>query len=197
MQLRVSSEISNAPFILLLDCDMYANNADSIREALCFFLDEKYGPEIAYVQHPQGYNNLTKDDIYGNECFVINAVRNVDHGYIIALTFKLTYHGWLSCMKVELAGLGGYGAALFCGTGCFHRRECLFGMKYSKDYRGHWNIESQKTIDRSIKELEESAKALISCSYEKGTQWGKEVSLSLSLYLSLFLKHANFLPFQY
>ncbi|KAH0997834.1 hypothetical protein GBA52_021698 [Prunus armeniaca] len=73
VQLRVSSEISNAPFILLLDCDMYANNADSIREALCFFLDEKYGPEIAYVQHPQGYNNLTKDDIYGNECFVINA----------------------------------------------------------------------------------------------------------------------------
>ncbi|CAN6559037.1 unnamed protein product [Malus baccata var. baccata] len=149
--LRVSSEISKAPFILLLDCDMYANNADSIREALCFFLDGKCGHEIAFVQHPQNYNNLTKDDIYGSGCFVVNAV--------------------------ELAGLGGYGAALFCGTGCFHRRECLFGKKYSKDYRGQWNTEGQNTIDRSIQELEESAKTLITCGYEKGTKWGKEMGL--------------------
>lgn len=88
----------------------------------------------------------------------------------------------LSCIKVELAGLGGYGAALFCGTGCFHRRECLFGKKHSKDYRGQWNTEGQNTTDRSIQELEESAKTLITCSYEKGTKWGKEVSLSLFLF---------------
>lgn len=150
--LRVSSEISNAPFILNLDCDMYANNADSILEALCFFLDEKNGHETAFVQHPQNYDNLTKNDIYGNACFVTNAV--------------------------ELAGLGGYGAALYCGTGCFHRRECLLGKKYSKGYREQWNIERQtSTIDKSIQELEDSGKPLINCSYEKGTQWGKEMGL--------------------
>ncbi|XP_062016037.1 cellulose synthase-like protein E6 [Rosa rugosa] len=150
--LRVSSEISNAPFILNLDCDMYANNADAIREALCFFLDEKTGHETAYVQHPQFYNNLTKNDIYGNACFVTNAV--------------------------ELAGLGGYGAALYCGTGCFHRRECLCGKKYSKGYTEKWNIDGQKsTIDKSIQELEESTKPLIDCIYEKGSQWGKEMGL--------------------
>lgn len=77
VQLRVSSEISNAPFILNLDCDMYANNADSILEALCFFLDEKNGHKTAFVQHPQNYDNLTKNDIYGNASFVTNAVSYV------------------------------------------------------------------------------------------------------------------------
>ncbi|KAL6200636.1 hypothetical protein ACLB2K_030417 [Fragaria x ananassa] len=150
--LRVSSQMSNASFILNLDCDMYANNTDAIRDALCFFLDGKTGHETAYVQHPQNYNNLTKNDIYGNACYVINAV--------------------------ELAALGGYGAALYCGTGCFHRRECLCGKKYSKGYREKWDIEDpNNTIDKSIQELEESAKPLIDCSYEKGSQWGKEMGL--------------------
>ncbi|KAL6195177.1 hypothetical protein ACLB2K_030797 [Fragaria x ananassa] len=71
--LRVSSQMSNAPFILNLNCDMNTNNADAIRDALCFFLDGKTGHETAYVQHPQNYNNLTKNDIYGNACYVTNA----------------------------------------------------------------------------------------------------------------------------
>ena len=75
--MRVSSKISNAPFILNLDCDMYANNVDAIREALCFFLDEKTGHETAYVQHPQNYNNVTKNDIYGNVAVVTSAVSNI------------------------------------------------------------------------------------------------------------------------
>ncbi|CAN4096876.1 unnamed protein product [Withania somnifera] len=64
--IRVSSQISNAPIILNLDCDMYSNDPDAIREALCFFMDENQGKEIAYVQYPQRYNNVTKNDIYGN-----------------------------------------------------------------------------------------------------------------------------------
>lgn len=81
--------MSNAPFILNLDCDMYANNTDAIRDALCFFLDGKTGHETAYVQHPQNYNNLTKNDIYGNACYVTNAVSYVDHGSNCLFPFKL------------------------------------------------------------------------------------------------------------
>lgn len=66
MQIRVSSEISNGAIILNLDCDMYANSADSIKEDLCFFMDEKRGHQIAFVQHPQKFNNITKNDLYGN-----------------------------------------------------------------------------------------------------------------------------------
>ncbi|KAI8024632.1 Cellulose synthase-like protein E6 [Camellia lanceoleosa] len=108
--IRVSSEISNAPIILNLDCDMYSNDSDAIKEALCFFMDEKHGHKTSYVQHPQSYNNITKNDIYSN----------------VASTTHL----------IELAGIDGYNAALYCGTGCFHRRESLCGLKYSENYIG-------------------------------------------------------------
>lgn len=74
MQIRVSSEISDGPLILNLDCDMYANNADTVQEILCFFMDERKGNQIAFVQFPQNYDNITKNDIYGASCSVVNKV---------------------------------------------------------------------------------------------------------------------------
>lgn len=74
LQIRVSSEISNAPIILNVDCDMYANDPDAIKDALCFFLDEKHGSNICYVQYPQQYHNVVKNDIYANENFATNDV---------------------------------------------------------------------------------------------------------------------------
>ena len=76
MHIRVSFEISNAPFILNLDCDMYANDADIIRETLRFFLDEKKGHEFSFVQFPQNYDNITKNDIYACSISVANNVSN-------------------------------------------------------------------------------------------------------------------------
>lgn len=75
MQIRVSSGISNAPVILNLDCDMHSNNSQAIRHALCFFMDEKNGHEIAFVQFPQKFKNVTKNDLYGNSMVVIGEVR--------------------------------------------------------------------------------------------------------------------------
>ncbi|KAL9316756.1 hypothetical protein ACSQ67_017757 [Phaseolus vulgaris] len=148
--IRVSSEISNAPFILNLDCDMYSNNADTIQEILCFFLDETKGQDIAYVQFPQSYNNITKNDHYGNSYFVSS--------------------------KFELAGICGYGAALFCGTGCLHRRESLSGS-YPRDCRVKWESKPKRNHNRTIDEVNEASKALATCTYEEGTQWGKEMGL--------------------
>jgi len=69
--------------------------------------------------------------------------------------------------------LGGYGAALYCGTGCFHRRESLCGKVYYKDYRGESETDqAKKNADRTSDELEEASKVLANCSYEKDTQWG-------------------------
>lgn len=82
--MRVSSVISNSPIILNVDCDMYSNNSDSIRDALCFFLDEQKGHDIAFVQYPQNYNNLTKNDTYGNSLSVINEVWFL-HKYIFQM----------------------------------------------------------------------------------------------------------------
>lgn len=66
MQIRVSSEISNAPLILNVDCDMYSNNSQSIKDALCFFLDQDAGHDVAFVQFPQNFHNLTNNELYGS-----------------------------------------------------------------------------------------------------------------------------------
>ena len=87
-------------------------------------------------------------------------------------------------MKVELAGIEGYGAIPYCGTACFHRRESLCGKVYSKDYRKEWNIEDKNNTNKTVTELEAASKILASYSFEKETLWGGKVSLSLSLSLS-------------
>ncbi|KAJ0230388.1 Cellulose synthase-like protein E1 [Hirschfeldia incana] len=102
--LRVSSKITSGRFILNLDCDMYVNNSKSAREALCILLDEK---EIAFVQFPQCFENLTKNDLYGSMMRVI--------------------------AHVEFNGLDGKGGPFYIGTGCFHRRDVICGKKYGDD----------------------------------------------------------------
>lgn len=83
-------------------------------------------------------------------------------------------------LKVEFHGLDGHGGPLYIGTGCFHRRDVLCGKKFSKGYRNDWNNETYKNFEGGVNELEEKSKHLASCAYEENTQWGKEVSVSVS-----------------
>ena len=64
LQLRVSSAISIGQIVLNVDCDMYSNNSESVRDALCFFMDGEKGHEFAYVQFPQSFGNVTKNELY-------------------------------------------------------------------------------------------------------------------------------------
>lgn len=93
-------------------------------------------------------------------------------------------------MQIELAGMDGYGAALYCGTGCFHRREALGGKKYVEDLNGsiHLDVQTQKKVPKPVNELEEACKLLVDCNFENGSQWGREVCLFLFLFLYLSLK---------
>ena len=77
-------------------------------------------------------------------------------------------------MKIELSSLDGFGVALYVGTGCFHRRESLSGKNFSGNHRIESGDNGKKA---SVEELEDAAKVLANCSYEKGTLWGKEVRL--------------------
>ena len=63
-QLRVSGLMSNAPYFLMLDCDMFCNEPTSARRAMCFHLDPNMSHTLAFVQYPQIFHNLGKDDIY-------------------------------------------------------------------------------------------------------------------------------------
>ncbi|XP_020963492.1 cellulose synthase-like protein E1 [Arachis ipaensis] len=154
--IRVSSIISNGKIILNVDCDMYSNNAQSLKEALCFLIDEEKGHEIAFVQTPQGFENLTKNDIYGGALRVI--------------------YEW------EFPGMDGFGGPMYIGSGCFHKRDTLCGRKFNdQESLKHWNGEDinndQSITKTSLHLLEEKSKALLSCTYENNTLWGKEMGL--------------------
>lgn len=82
----MSSIISNAPIILNVDCDMCSNNSQSIRDVLCFFMDEENGNEIAYVQFPQHFANITKNDIYSSSLLVISEVSKIFGGFLFIHT---------------------------------------------------------------------------------------------------------------
>ncbi|KAL2467064.1 Cellulose synthase-like protein E1 [Abeliophyllum distichum] len=148
--IRVSSRISNSPIILNVDCDQYSNNSESVRDALCFFMDEEMGDNIAYVQYPQYSNNITKNDVYGNYLRII--------------------------VEVELPGADANGGPPYIGSGCFHRRDALSGKKHEKESKIDWKKENEIRVKESASTLEET-KILAGCSYEENSQWGKEMGL--------------------
>lgn len=81
MQLRVSGVVSNAPYVLVLDCDMACNSRASALDAMCFLLDRSPpAPEnLAFVQFPQMFHNLSHNDIYTNELRYIFGVPILMH----------------------------------------------------------------------------------------------------------------------
>ncbi|KAJ4829063.1 hypothetical protein Tsubulata_004399 [Turnera subulata] len=150
--IRISSNISNGQIILNVDCDMYSNDSLSIRDALCFFMDEGKGSDIAFVQFPQWFENLTKNDLYSNRLLVVT--------------------------NVEFHGIDGYGGPLYVGTGCFHRRETLCGLKFNKNHKFDWKIrDNVRNRQQNVQDLEAETKPLASCTYEQNTQWGNEMGL--------------------
>ncbi|KAG4983757.1 hypothetical protein AAZX31_10G179000 [Glycine max] len=161
---RVSAVISNAPYILVLDCDMFCNAPASARQALCFHLDPKISLSLAFVQFPQKYHNISKNDIYDSQ--------------------------HRSAYKVLWQGMDGLRGPVLSGTGFYMKRESLYGNYKIKatdlelrQYVGTSNgfIKSLKqhctpdsdTVGHTLPE--EETLLLASCNYEIGTEWGKEV----------------------
>lgn len=66
MKVRVSAIISNAPYLLNVDCDHYINNSKALREAMCFMMDPIVGKKICYVQFPQRFDGIDRHDRYSN-----------------------------------------------------------------------------------------------------------------------------------
>ncbi|XVE90177.1 hypothetical protein DITRI_Ditri20bG0057300 [Diplodiscus trichospermus] len=149
--IRVSSRISNGSIILNLDCDMYSNDSESIKHSLCFFMDEEKGDEIAYVQYPQIFDNLTKHEIYGSSYRVI--------------------------LKLEFPGVDAIRGPFYIGTGCFFRREALCGKKWEKECKVDWKRMNNRKVEETASVLEQTCKVLASPTFEQNTLWGKEMGL--------------------
>ncbi|KAL8473748.1 hypothetical protein ACS0TY_029882 [Phlomoides rotata] len=100
--MRVSAVLSNAPYLLNVDCDHYINNSKAMREAMCFMMDPTIGKKICYVQFPQRFDGIDRHDRYSN--------RNVVF------------------FDINMKGLDGLQGPIYVGTGCVFRRQALYGF---------------------------------------------------------------------
>ncbi|KAL3520063.1 hypothetical protein ACH5RR_018212 [Cinchona calisaya] len=98
---RVSAVLTNAPYILNLDCDHYVNNSKAIRESMCFLMDPQVGRDVCYVQFPQRFDGIDRSDRYANRNTVF--------------------------FDVNMKGLDGIQGPVYVGTGCVFNRQALYG----------------------------------------------------------------------
>ncbi|KAL3024567.1 hypothetical protein AAZX31_04G130700 [Glycine max] len=104
--LRVSAVLSNAPFVLNLDCNHYVNNSKVVREAMCFFMDIQLGNGIAFVQFPLRFDSLDRNDRYANKNTVL--------------------------FDINLRCLDGIQGPAYIGSACIFRRKALTGFDSPK-----------------------------------------------------------------
>ncbi|NP_001306681.1 Cellulose synthase A catalytic subunit 9 [UDP-forming] [Zea mays] len=104
--IRVSAVLTNAPFMLNLDCDHYINNSKAIREAMCFLMDPQVGRKVCYVQFPQRFDGIDMHDRYANRNTVF--------------------------FDINMKGLDGIQGPVYVGTGCVFRRQALYGYNPPK-----------------------------------------------------------------
>ncbi|CAN6458808.1 unnamed protein product [Victoria cruziana] len=104
--IRVSAILTNAPFMLNLDCDHYINNSKAIRQAMCFLMDPHVGRKVCFVQFPQRFNGIDNNDRYANRNTVF--------------------------FDINMKGLDGIQGPVYVGTGCVFRRHALYGYEPPK-----------------------------------------------------------------
>ncbi|KAI4384667.1 hypothetical protein MLD38_002789 [Melastoma candidum] len=100
---RVSAVLTNGPFLLNLDCDHYVNNSKALREAMCFMMDPNLGKHVCYVQFPQRFDGIDRNDRYANRNTVF--------------------------FDINLRGLDGIQGPVYVGTGCVFNRTALYGYE--------------------------------------------------------------------
>ncbi|CAH9137324.1 unnamed protein product [Cuscuta epithymum] len=167
--LRVSAVISNAPYFLVLDCDMYCHDPSSARQAMCFYLDSIISPKLGWVQFPQKFHNTRKRDIYAGR---LN--HNIRAGYGFDGLRGTNIKGCNFFMKREAI----YGTKNIQRGADVNQLKMLFGSSnefieafmYQKSYIPKLP-EDRKPFEALQKELQ----LLASSTYDVDTQWGKEV----------------------
>lgn len=151
MLLRVSAIMTNAPIILTLDCDMYSNDPRTPLRALCYHLDPCINSELAFVQFPQHFHGINKDDIYGAE-------------------FK-------NIVQINACGLDGLLGVNYIGSGTFFQRRAFFGTPLSIVLPEIPELSPHQHVNKPISANEVLALAhqVAGCRHDAQTKWGSEV----------------------
>lgn len=147
--------MTNAPIVLTQDCDMYSNDPQTPSRALCYLSDPKLRSKLGYVQFPQRFRGINKNDIYGCE------------------------HKCLFVINPE--GMDGFSGPNYVGTGCFFNRRVFFGGPSQLLSPEIPELAPDNVVDKPIQSIEvlELAHSVAACNYENNTDWGWKVKHSL------------------
>ncbi|KAJ0052403.1 hypothetical protein Pint_01998 [Pistacia integerrima] len=162
---RVSGLMTNAPFMLNLDCDMFVNNTQIIRHAMCLMLGSKNERDCGFVQSPQFFYDRPEDLLLLHE-YVGKGIVGIQGPFYGGTGCfhrrKVIYGLWPD--EVENQGksydyelLKEYGNSKEFITSAAH------ALKGNTDY-------FTSNLSKSL----EAAHQVASCSYEYGTGWGKK-----------------------
>ncbi|KAK6919666.1 Cellulose synthase [Dillenia turbinata] len=79
---RVSAVVSNAPYLLPVDCVHYINNSKALREAMCFMMDPTFGKKVYDIKNKKGKANEKKQKRMKNKeaSKQIHALENIKEG---------------------------------------------------------------------------------------------------------------------
>ncbi|CDY19146.1 BnaA04g18860D [Brassica napus] len=173
---RVSGLMTNAPYMLNVDCDMYANEADVVRQAMCIFMEGSMNPNhCAFVQFPQKFYDSNSDEIVVLQSYVGR-------------------------------GFAGIQGPVYAGSGCFHTRRVMYGLSVDdlEEDRNLSSVATRKLLaaerlERDFGKSKEMVKSVVDalqrksnpqdtlinssepaqavghCHYEYQTSWGKTV----------------------
>ena len=139
-QVRVSAVLTNAPYLLNLDCDHYINNSKAIKEAMCFMMDPLLGKKVCYVQFPQRFDGIDRHDRYANRNVVFFDVRfgiQISEMFCFIqdaspLMIFLKKIAKICAVQINMKGLDGIQGPIYVGTGCVFRRQALYGYDAPK-----------------------------------------------------------------
>ncbi|EEF33041.1 conserved hypothetical protein [Ricinus communis] len=172
---RVSGLMTNAPFMLNVDCDMYVNNPQVVRHAMCFLLGSLNKEEFAFVQFPQMFYDL-KDDPFGHTLQYIGRGIAGLQGY---------FYGGTGCFhrRKVIYGLcpddlGTQAKALTPVSACnLGDNELLniFGNSMEFIKSADQALQGKTSTQRNLSNLVEAAYQVAGYSYEYRTAWGTEV----------------------
>ncbi|XP_058779643.1 cellulose synthase-like protein B4 isoform X2 [Vicia villosa] len=173
---RVSGLMTNAPFMLNVDCDMVVSYPKIIQHAVCILMDSKNGKDVAFVQCFQQFYDGIKDDPFGNQ--------------------------WVAAVEYIIRGMGGLQGPYYGGTNTFHRRNAIYGLDPHENHYGKKGKLSEKALIKqfgssnefvksathafegsgysssngiSPSNLIDSAIQVSDYGYEDGTSWGNQM----------------------
>ncbi|CAJ1956284.1 unnamed protein product [Sphenostylis stenocarpa] len=174
---RVSGLMTNAPFMLNLDCDMFVNNPTIVQHGMCILIDSNSGKDVAFVQCFQQFYDGIKDDPFGNQ--------------------------WVTAFEYVIRGMAGLQGPYYAGTNAFHRRNAIYGLypdeiiesgrkegklgekiliqqfgsskEFVKSADLAFDGKTYSSNDISPSDSVEAAIKVAECDYERGTCWGKKI----------------------